>query len=342
MPDGPRVSVVIPSFNGADTLPELLGALERQTYPRADFEVIVADDVSTDDTAAVAVAHGAKVVTTRVNGGAAAARNAGFAQARGEVIAFVDDDCAPATDWLAELVAPFDDPAVDGAGGRILPFEGDGLVLSYLTARNPWAALGANLLRSSSPLYRLGLYLAATLLPGQEPEPPEELFAVAGANMAFRASVLRELGGFSTDLRVSEETDFCQRAHARPGGARIAYRPNAVTRHHFEASVGELSRRARWYGQGAAGLAQRHATINYIVYPFPAVLLAMIAVVVRVRGLRALPLLPLLPLLAYPGWALFAARRKRLAPVLFPYLQLLQETSTMLGQADVVVRGVKP
>jgi glycosyltransferase involved in cell wall biosynthesis len=99
---GQLVSIVVPNHNGARTLPQCLSALSAQTYP--DLEVIVSDDGSTDDSVAVARAHGAHVVATGVNGGCGVARNAGRARARGEIIFYVDSDVALAPDAVATAV----------------------------------------------------------------------------------------------------------------------------------------------------------------------------------------------------------------------------------------------
>ncbi|MFQ5576479.1 MAG: glycosyltransferase, partial [Anaerolineae bacterium] len=110
------ISVIVPAYNAAPTLVACLQALNTQTVPRDAYEIIVVDDGSTDDTAAVARRRGARVVT-QANAGPAAARNRGVKLAAGDPLLFTDADCIPAPDWIARLSAPFDDPAVAGAKG---------------------------------------------------------------------------------------------------------------------------------------------------------------------------------------------------------------------------------
>lgn len=112
----PRYSVIIPAYNAAATLPRTLQALAGQTLPARQFEVIVVDDGSQDETASIAAAHGA-IVARQANAGPAAARNHGAALARGEILLFTDSDCAPQPDWLAQMIAPFADAEVVGVKG---------------------------------------------------------------------------------------------------------------------------------------------------------------------------------------------------------------------------------
>lgn len=97
----PRVSVVIPVRDDAGHLDRCLRALAVQTSP--PWEVVVVDNGSTDDTPAVARAHGARVVPQpRVGIPVAAAT--GYDAARGEVIARLDADSVPPPDWVARVV----------------------------------------------------------------------------------------------------------------------------------------------------------------------------------------------------------------------------------------------
>jgi GT2 family glycosyltransferase len=111
MTDRPRISVVIPTYNKAENLPALLGALAEQTLDPDSFEVLVVDDCSRDQTACVlddatrSLDIALRCLRTPANsGGPSAPRNLGWGAAAAPVIAFLDDDCIPRPTWLAEAV----------------------------------------------------------------------------------------------------------------------------------------------------------------------------------------------------------------------------------------------
>jgi GT2 family glycosyltransferase len=98
-----RVEVVIPTWNKAAMLAEVLCDLGRQTYPIE--RVIVVDNGSTDDTAAVARGAGAEVISMGSNAGFAAAVNRGIQQAESEWIAVLNNDITLEPDWLEKLMS---------------------------------------------------------------------------------------------------------------------------------------------------------------------------------------------------------------------------------------------
>src|SRR3954466_13089809 len=97
-----ELSVIAPPRNGAASLPALLASLDAQTLRRERFEVIVVDNDSSDDTAKIAAAQGAKVVHEPI-ANRSRARNRGAAAARTHLYAFTDADCVTHPRWLEEL-----------------------------------------------------------------------------------------------------------------------------------------------------------------------------------------------------------------------------------------------
>jgi glycosyltransferase involved in cell wall biosynthesis len=117
------VSVVVPAHNGECYLAECLQSVIGQTHP--PMEVIVVDDGSDDDTAAVAAGFGPPVrVVTQARGGPASARNRGLEEARGGFVAFIDQDDLWRSDKLALQLAAFDaDPSLDVSVTQIQRFR---------------------------------------------------------------------------------------------------------------------------------------------------------------------------------------------------------------------------
>jgi glycosyltransferase involved in cell wall biosynthesis len=98
----PSISVVVPTYNRAVTLRQCLAALAVQDYA-GPWQAIVIDDGSTDETPDVLRSFPDFVYLRQANRGPAAARNRGIQEARGEIVAFTDDDCLAPPDWLSRL-----------------------------------------------------------------------------------------------------------------------------------------------------------------------------------------------------------------------------------------------
>ena len=106
-----RLSVVIPTYNRRDRLARVLAALERQTMPADEFEVVVVDDGSTDGSSDwLATRKPAYALRTLrlSNGGPARARNAGVEAATGDILLFIDDDVEPTDSLIAEHLKHLD------------------------------------------------------------------------------------------------------------------------------------------------------------------------------------------------------------------------------------------
>ena len=123
----PKVSVVVCAYNAADTLDDCLTSLDQLTYP--DYEVIVVNDGSKDDTEAIARRYPFVRLITTPNNGLSAARNIGLSAATGAIVAYTDADVRVDPDWLTYLVQPFLHSDVVAAGGP-----------NVVPADDPWVA----------------------------------------------------------------------------------------------------------------------------------------------------------------------------------------------------------
>jgi GT2 family glycosyltransferase len=222
-----RISVIVCTYNGATTLAQCLEGLLALDYP--DYEILVVDDGSTDDSAAIAHRHGVRVISTP-NRGLSAARNTGAAWTSGEIIAYIDDDARPDRDWLTHLASAFTDPAVLGAGGpNVLPPNSGAVATCVANA-------------PGGPTHVLLSDSDAEHLPG--------------CNLAVRRTALDAIGGFDERFRVAgDDVDLCWRLIDH--GGRLAFAPGAVVEHHRRGTVRGYLRQQRGYGHAEALLEDK-------------------------------------------------------------------------------------
>lgn len=116
-----KFSVVVPSYNSSRTLPECLRALLNQNISRNEYEILVVDDGSTDNTKRLIKPFTDKNKNIRYiyqkNKGPAAARNLGARKARGSILLFTDSDCVPEKNWIKSMTMPFQDNEIVGVAG---------------------------------------------------------------------------------------------------------------------------------------------------------------------------------------------------------------------------------
>jgi glycosyltransferase involved in cell wall biosynthesis len=335
----PAVAVVVCSHNGAAVLPVALRALAAQRLGNHQMQLIVVDDGSTDSTAAIARAAGVTLVALSTSGGLAAARNAGVAACTAPVVAFTDDDCEPDADWLVQLIAPFADARVQGVAGRTVPASLDSLVFRYLERRDPLRPLPISVARAGGAKQRLLRYLKDDTGPSKPIPPGFPLYSVAGANMAFRRSLLDALGGFDASITFAgEEEDLCRRAHATYADPLLVYQPAALVRHHFRPGLRDVVRRARAYGGGTARSASR-GDGQPIIFPAPLFAVALLGLAATRTQPRWRRAAPALIVTAYPGWLIETLRSGRVEPLVYLVIQLCQETAAMIGELQYLLRG---
>ena len=214
---GLAVSVVIPAHNAADALPRLLASLQAQTLADVAYEIIVVDNASSDDTAAVATRLGARVVT-EPRPSRSLARNAGAAAAGAERLAFVDAECEADPGWLAALLACL---------------ERHPLVAGPVRIRMP---------RAPGPLERFDARWRF-----HQREHVENDGWAASANLGMARDAFEAIGGFDPPYRhIGEDVDLCLRAGA--AGFPIGFCADAWISHPAEGSFEALLRRG--YRQG--------------------------------------------------------------------------------------------
>jgi glycosyltransferase involved in cell wall biosynthesis len=237
LPRYPKVSVVVPSYNGDRTLKACLESLQKLNYP--DYEIILVDDGSSDTTRQIAFANPkVRYFHHEQNLGLSVARNTGIAAATGEIIAFTDSDCRADEDWLYYLVGSLLSTDFVAVGGpNLLPPE-DSLIAA------------AVMVSPGGP--------AHVMLNDRQAE------HVPGCNMAVYKWVLAEIGGFDPIFRrAGDDVDICWRLqHAEH---KIGFNPAAFVWHYRRSTIRDYLKQQHGYGEAEALLVRKHPEyFNYL------------------------------------------------------------------------------
>ena len=221
-----KVSIVVACRNSAETIGECLTALFGQNYPRDNFEVLVVDGCSTDNTVQIAQSFPAKVFSVPLN--AAAAYNYAMDKANFNVLGFVDADAKVEPDWLKKITPFLDDPKVAGVSGSIETWN----------SQNPWArSIGYEIKNRYS---RIGKYTGR----------------IATMNLLMKKNVIAEAGGWDENLPSQYDTDLGARVTSR--GYRFAYAPQAKCYHFNRETLRAYWRQQLQYGKNTLKLYFKH------------------------------------------------------------------------------------
>lgn len=182
-PENPIISVVIPAFNEEGFLERTLKSLAKQDFKR--FELIVVDNNSTDKTAQIAKEFGAKVAIEKQRG-AGFARQRGFLEAKGEIIATTDADTILPKNWVSKIIKEF------RKRKKMVAFGG----LFALCSGTPTSRIVVSRLRYPA-------WLLDRLLSGG--------WSIPGVNFSVRKKAFLEVGGFNQELTLGEDADLSQR-----------------------------------------------------------------------------------------------------------------------------------
>lgn len=302
-----RCSVIIPVYNGAAVITRCLDALIGQTVPASQFEVIVVDDGSTDQTAAQverwAAEHRSMLVrlARQDHAGPAAARNRGAALAATPLLLFTDADCRPMPNWIAALLAGFDRPE-----------RPDGLMGTYRSEQRTLAARFAQM--EFEDRYRLMRH-------------KPELDLVATYSAAFRRDVFVQTGGFDPGFPEAnnEDVEFSYRLSEQ--GYRMYFVPDAQVIHPHAPS---------WLGYARTKMGRGYwRMLVYRRYPSKALKDTYTPQVLKLQILLA----PLVLL-----GVLLALLRRRPDPLLLaaPFLATAVPFTAFVASRDPVVAAVSP
>jgi len=203
------ISVIIPVYNGEKIIDNCLTALCNQSILRSNYEILVVDDGSTDDTATKAENKCDKLIRIR-NSGPAVARNKGAEAASGQILLFTDADCIPESDWIARMSLPFKEKSIAGTKG------------SYLTRQTQAIS------RFVQAEYESKYTFMST---------HRFIDFIDTYSAGFRTDVFRELGGFDERFPGAsvEDQEFSFRVAA--AGYKMVFVPEAKVFHHHVESI---------------------------------------------------------------------------------------------------------
>ena len=222
------VSVIIPVFNDPERIRKALDALLKQNYPSNSYEIIVADNGSTDATQQVVEEYCEKypdmvrmVIENKIQS-SYAARNKGVGEARGEIIAFTDSDCLPACDWIESGVRALQEYVAACGGGRITFF--------FKSDRPNVCEYFDSARKLNQKFYIENAGFAAT------------------ANFFARREVFDRHGEFRCDLISGGDYEFGRRLTT--AGEKMIYIPGAVVQHPARSSFKEILKKSRRVAAG--------------------------------------------------------------------------------------------
>ena len=218
----PFISIIVCTYNGASTIRDTLEGVLKLDYP--NYEVIVVNDGSKDDTPNIVAEYPVRLIS-RPNRGLSTARNTGMYAARGEILAYIDDDAYPDPHWLKYLAYAYANSDHACIGGPNIAPEGDGF-LATCVANAP-----------GGPVH--------VLLDDEIAE------HVPGCNMSFRKDALMLIKGFDPVFRsAGDDVDVCWRI--QQSGRTIGFHPAAVVWHHRRNSFKAYWKQQQGYGKAEA------------------------------------------------------------------------------------------
>jgi glycosyltransferase involved in cell wall biosynthesis len=315
----PDISIVIPARNEGRRIARCLCSLGNQSLVPERYEIIVVDDGSDDDSAQVAQLHGARVVRQQKKG-AAAARNLGIAEARGEVILFTDADCIADEHWAERLANPLLEASIQGTVGRIITRQ------KHWLARLIQAELDERYSRMQQSRF---------------------IDFINSGNCGFKRALLDE-NRYDESFSWIEDLELSFRL-AR-GGNRMIFVPDAIIAHEHPQNLWVYLRRKFRYASYASALYRRYPdkilsdsrTPAYVRWQLLLVALAALSAPLAIATIKFL----LFGLICFAGAAAFSypfyLRAIRTSPplgIMAPFFALLGNLAFTAGTITGLLFG---
>lgn len=217
---GRKISVIIPNHNGARTIGTCIEALQRSAYD--EFEVIVVDDLSSDESCDITGRYPCRLIRLPEHRGASVARNTGAAAATGEILFFIDADCVVSENTLGMVESAFERHPGCVIGGSYAPLAYDDTFFSTFQS----------------------IFINYSELRKQEPD------YIAAHAMVISRELFMKSGGFPEDfMPIIEDVEFSHRL--KRSGIRLVMDSSILVRHIFnfdlERSLRNAFRKSKYW-----------------------------------------------------------------------------------------------
>jgi glycosyltransferase involved in cell wall biosynthesis len=253
----PKVSVILTVKNEERTIGHAIESVLRLNYP--NYEVMVVDGGSKDQTVDVAKNHGVRIVQTK-DSTPGQGRNVGIVNSSHPIVAFVDGDCyIERKDWLRNSVdLLIQEKDIGGVGGPVTPFS----KASYMSKAfmNVLSAFFVNAGSAQFARY----------------EKQREVKSISSCNAVYRREAIDRAGLFAEDLRFCEDADLNYKI--KKLGYRLVYSPKMTVEHDWKVySFSSLFRYMFRYGVGRAVAVKKHPYLFSLLNAVPSIALVCIS-----------------------------------------------------------------
>lgn len=233
-PEHSCVSVIVPVYNGEETIALCVESLLAQDYPQDCYEVIIVDNGSNDASTEIVQRYPVQLLSETSVRSSYAARNLGIEASRGDFLAFTDSDCIAHRGWITHLLSGFESSQVGGVAGRVKAVDQQNAVSKY-----------EELNHHRNDKYVNGIFYMP--------------FA-ATCNVMYRRSVFNWVGLFDETFLSGGDVDFSWRMQIETT-LKLKYQPQAVVEHFNCRTIREYFNKPKKYAMGVVQLAKKYPQI---------------------------------------------------------------------------------
>ncbi|MFH8119628.1 MAG: glycosyltransferase [Candidatus Aenigmatarchaeota archaeon] len=227
------ISIVIPAYNAEKTIANTIKALLKQNYPKKDYEIIVVDDGSTDNTVNVVKKFKKVRLIKQKHKGPAAARNLGAKKAKGSIILFTDSDCVPGKNWIKFMIEPFKNKEIVGVSGTYRTLNKESSIarfIGYEIERNH------EVMKKKKYIDFIGSYSAA-----------------------YRKNIFLKFGGFDENFPIASGEDPELSFRISKAGYKMVFQPKAYVYHKHPDTLWKFLKQQFWRGYWRVLLYKKHS-----------------------------------------------------------------------------------